>query len=551
MTGSRARVLPVGAALRSLIYLDWHIFLNRLKAIRRDPKRLWTWVVFLLAILVFLPQRYLIRGQTGTLSSGISSLFSTISLFVPGIILLWLALAVLTSRRAMALFRSAADARFLCGSNLPQRIVILWLTFRMLRMVLVQLPFVAFWFILLASSLRGAIAGIIGVWVSLGFFMVFILGLNLPLVKLQRQMPMLLRAAGIVLTALGLASLVAAAGQSGQRLIPAAGVLLSLPPGSWMVGGFHSNLWAIVGLATIAITAMALSIQIAGDVYPEVWESSLRMITVRRLARQRGGILSARETRQAMREAGITVPHRRRLSVPSVRGTYVPSGAWTLLWKEWLATVRVRGGLRWPLIALVLALVLGWSAGGGFGSLPKGAGLALVSFPLYLVLIINVFMAFRLGIDLRNPLWWLSSASLRARLLVLTLARSLRQIIPIGAGLAAAAIAARSATIVVVGLPAFAAAVWALQAIGMGTYTIIPSPADMRGPGQMLRMFLLFFMIIPLTIVFAVSMVGFRSIPWAVLLTAAGALLEGWGLLAFAAFRLQGNGLAFAQAERR
>jgi len=36
------------------------------------------------------------------------------------------------------------------------------------------------------------------------------------------------------------------------------------------------------------------------------------------------------------------------------------------------------------------------------------------------------------------------------------------------------------------------------------------------------------------------------------LLTAsATAILEGWGLLMFAASRLQGNGLAFAQAERR
>jgi hypothetical protein len=67
----------------------------------------------------------------------------------------------------------------------------------------------------------------------------------------------------------------------------------------------------------------------------------------------------------------------------------------------------------------------------------------------------------------------------------------------------------------------------------------------------MLRMFLVMFMIIPLTIVFTIGMVGFRSIAGALLLTAAGAVLEGWGLLSFAAFRLQGNGLAFAQAERR
>jgi hypothetical protein len=537
--------------VRSLVYLDGHIFLNRLKTIRRDPKRLWIWAVFILLLLFILPQRFVIRGQTGAYWSGISSVLGAAVMFVPGLALLWLGLAVLTSRRAMALFRSAADARFLCGSALPPRVVILWLNFRMLRFVLLQLPAIAFWFVILAPSLRGAIVGILEIWVSFGLFMAFLSGLNLPLIKLRRQIPMLLRATGIVLTGFGLASLAAATSQAGQGSIPAAGVLLNLPPGSWMVGGFHGNPLAIIGLAGCAIAAIALSVRLANDVYPEVWESSLRMITVRRLMRQRGGILSVRETRQAMQEAGVAVAQRRSVRVSSVRGRHVPSGAWTLLWKEWLATVRVRGGLRWPMIGLVLALVIGWSAGGGFGRLPKGAGLALVSFPIYMVLIINIFMSFRLGIDLRNPLWWLSAASLRARLLVLTLARSLRQIVPIAAGLAAAAIAARSATIVFVGLPAFAASVWALQAICMGTYTIIPSPADIRGPGQMLRMFLLVFMIIPLTIVFAVGLVGFRSIPWAVLLTAAGALLEGWGLLAFAAYRLQGNGLAFAQAERR
>ena len=551
MIGARSTALPAGTALRSLIYLDGHIFVNRLRTIRRDPKRLWTWIIFILALLFVFSQRFVIRNQTGQFWSGISSALDTLVMFVPAVALLWLGLAVLTSRRAMALFRSAADARFLCGSAMPPRIVILWLNVRMLRLVLLQLPAVAFWFVILASSLQGAIAGILDVWVSFGLFMALLLGLNLPLLRLRRRKPVLLRVAGIVLTALGLASLAAAAGQIGHRPIPGAGILLSLPPGSWLVGGFYGNPVAIAVLATVVIVAMSLTVWMANDVYPEVWESSLRMITVRRLMQQRGGILSPRETRQAMREAGVAVPQHRRVSVLSVRGRYVPSGAWTLLWKEWLATVRVRGRLRWPLIALGVALVIGWAAGGGFGRLPAVVEVNLIALPVYLVLFVNVIMSFRLGIDLRNPLWWLSSASLRARLLVLTFARSLRQVVPIAAGLLAAAIAARSVTIFVLGVPAFAAAVWALQAIGMGTYTIIPSLADLRGPGQMLRMFLVMFMIIPLTIVFTIGMVGFRSIAGALLLTAAGAVLEGWGLLSFAAFRLQGNGLAFAQAERR
>lgn len=518
---------------------------------RRDPKRLWGWIVFILVPLVLLPQWFLIRGQPpGSFSSDLFSVLETVTMFIPGIVLLWLGLVVLTAGRAMALFRSGADARFLCGSALPPRIVILWLNVRMLRLALVQFPAIAVWFVIFASSLRGAIAGILDIWVSFGLFLGFMLGLNLPLVKLRRQQPALLRAAGIVLIALGVASLAAAA-QTSHRPIPAADLLLSLPPGSWMVGGFHGHLLPIAALATCAIGSMTFSVWIANDVYPEVWESSLRMLTVRRLMRERGTLLSPRETRQAMREAGVAVPQRRNVSVPSVGGRHVPSGAWTLLWKEWLAMLRVRGGLRWPLIALVVAIGVGWAAGGGFGRLPDAVEAGLVSLPVYLVLIVNIFMAFRLGIDLRNPLWWLSSASLRSRLLVLTLARCLRQIVPLAAGLLAAAMAARSASIFLLGLPAFAAAVWVLQATGMGTYTIIPSPADLRGPGQMVRMFLLMGLLLPLMFVFGVGMIAFGHIAGALLLTAAGAALEGWSLIALAAYRLRGNALAFAQAERR
>src|SRR5207248_1919618 len=203
---------------------------------------------------------------------------------VPGLVLVFLGLKIANSRKAMGLFRSAADARFLCGSALPPRVIVLWLDFRMLRLLLMQLPAYALWFLIFASNIRGAIAGIL-----------------------------------------------------------AFGLCMNI--------------------------AFALTLVVAHDVYPEVWESSLRMITVRRLMRQSGGFLSPRETRQAMREAGVQQRQRPTAAVSS-QGRHVPPGAWTLLWKEWLAAIRVRGGLRWPVITLMAAIVIGWGAGGGFGRLP-------------------------------------------------------------------------------------------------------------------------------------------------------------------------------------
>jgi hypothetical protein len=160
-------------------------------------------------------------------------------------------------------------------------------------------------------------------------------------------------------------------------------------------------------------------------------------------------------------------------------------------------------------------------------------------------------MSFRLGVDLRNPLWWLSSATLRARLYVLTLGRCLRQVIPLAVGLLAAAVAARSPTVFVLGLPAFAVMIWALQAMGIGVYTVIPSPSDLRGPGQLLRMLLLFGLLLPVLIVFTVAAAATRHLSISLVAAAVSLGLEGVGLLSFAAHRLQGNGLAFAQAERR
>jgi hypothetical protein len=431
--------------------------------------------------------------------------------------------------------------------------VILWLYFRMLRRLVVQLPALAIWFVFLASSLTGALAGIFRFWLSISLFFALPLVLNLPLVKLHARRPRLLRLAGLAIAALGVASLAAAIAPMAHYPAPPVlrSLLLALPPGSWIVGGFTGDWPGVIALAVCASAGLALSIAEAGDVYPEVWQSSLRMITVRRLMRQRGGVLTARETREALRSSGVASRPARPAIARSAGGMHVPAGAWTLLWKEWLATLRMRGGLRLPLGLGIGAILIGWAAGGGFGRLAPLVTVNLLILPIYLLLFINVFMSFRLGVDLRNPLWWLSSATLRARLYVLTLGRCLRQVIPLAVGLLAAAVAARSPTVFVLGLPAFAVMIWALQAMGIGVYTVIPSPSDLRGPGQLLRMLLLFGLLLPVLIVFTVAAAATRHLSISLVAAAVSLGLEGVGLLSFAAHRLQGNGLAFAQAERR
>ncbi len=557
MTAATSAALPWAAALRALIYLDWNIFVNRLRTIRRDPKRLIIWGVFLVWLLLLLPQRFLLAGERTPPLTGIVRIFETASLVVPGFALLAVAALVAGSRRAFGLFRSAADARFLCGSALPHRLVVLWLDFRLVRMSLAQLPFFVFWLVILPFSFGTTVGRLLEIAASIAFFSALMLGLNLPLMRLDRSWPGARPIVAWTIVAVGVASLASASLQITRASVsvpaPIAHFLTALPPGAWIVAAFRGDPWALLALALAAGVALAWTVIVADDVYPELWETSRRTIAVRQLVRRRGPFLSGRETREALREAGVAIDKGkgRPTTAPSSRGVRVPRGAWTLLWKEWLAARRVRGGLRWPLVGLVLAVAFGWAVGGGFGRLPNPVTFTLLTLPAYLLLFINVAMSIRLGIDLRNPLWWLSAASLRNRLLVLVLARSLRQVVPLAAGLLAAAVAARSVGIFAFGLPLFAAAIWAMQSTGFATYVIIPTPADMRGPGQMLRVLALFVLLVPIIVVVAVAAAAAHNLVAGLLAGGVTAGVEGWSLLMFAASRLAGNGLAFAQAERR
>jgi hypothetical protein len=153
--------------------------------------------------------------------------------------------------------------------------------------------------------------------------------------------------------------------------------------------------------------------------------------------------------------------------------------------------------------------------------------------------------------DLRKPIWWLSASTLRARLAVMLVARSLRTAIPIAAGLLTASVVSGNVAFLLVGGPIAAATIWAINAMGLATYAIIPGTSDMRGPGGCLRVVALFIMLIPIAIAAAIGGIATESAVGSLVATILTALAEGWLLVLFAASQLDGNGLAFAQAERR
>jgi hypothetical protein len=206
--------------------------------------------------------------------------------------------------------------------------------------------------------------------------------------------------------------------------------------------------------------------------------------------------------------------------------------------------------MRLPAIALLVAVVLGAAIGAMTRSGPDFAGFLLG--PLgYAVVMISLFTAYRMGGDLRKPIWWLSASTLRARLAVLLVARSLRLAIPIAAGLLTASVVSGSGAFVLVGTAIAVAAIWAINAMSLATYALIPGSSDMRGPGGCLRIIALFIMMIPIAIAAAVGGIATESGVGSLVAAVLTALAEGWLLVLFAASQLDGNGLAFAQAERR
>jgi Putative ABC exporter len=564
------RTIAPGSALRTLVYLDAHVLLNRIRTAARNPLRLILWLLFLLVIVSSLQARTMmndaIRSRPAPPPGGgpFSFVFDpTPSLqvaatFIPGLLLVVFgAFAIGSCRQVLPAFRSAADARFLIGSALPPRLVVLWLMVRIVLSLSWRLPLMlVFVIVILPTSL--------GVSAASGVRILFALvllstaaALNLPIfVGRQRRIGPNPALFGWLLVVIGLASLtvvlVALSPEPPRFVSLLQPVAASLPPGSWLVGAFQGDGLGLIALAALAAGSLTVTWLVAGDVYPELWAASARVIVLRRAMRRRGPFMMPSDQRRLLSEAGIADPrqHGRATAAVSSRGRWVPSGAWTILWKEWLATRRVAGGLRLPAIVLVIAVVIGAVIGAltrsGIGAAPFLLG------PVgYAAVFVSVFTAFRLSGDLRKPIWWLSASSLRSRLGVLLIARTLRFAIPIVAGLLTAGLVGGNDAYVLVGTPIALAALWVLNALAVATYAIIPGSTDMRGPGGCLRGVAFVIMLIPILIAAVVGGIAAQSGVGALVASVVTALAEGWLMVLFAASQLDGNGLAFAQAERR
>ena len=543
---TRGEGKAAGGDLKALAYLDWRLLVNRVRAIARDPKRLIPWLIFLAWFGLQVPLRLAIGSSRrtprlpGVLLAGAASLAPGVYLVIAGLVLR------AACRRAPAPFSSPADARFLIGSAIPPRLVMLWLQLRALRGQAWRWSAAVVIYFVALPTLTPNLGQAATTMVALALAASFLLGLRLPLFLVARRNPRLpLVYLTDLVTLAGVMSLAAAVARLLNYEVPR----LDLPPGSVLVAAIGGDLAALALLFALALGAGALSIALSGDTYPELWETSVRSFTLRRWLRS-GEMPSRGDLRRARQDAGLQT--RARTTVASDRGTHVPPGAWTQLWKEWLGLRRGLPGGDVTLLLIVGAciaagLVLGLLARQGPRGLSVGLGGVLGS----LLLTFNLVGSYRIGPDLRNPLWWLSAADLQARLLVVNLAGTLKQFLPVTLIIFFAALAAAQPLVFVIGAPLAFAVVWDLRAIGLATYSLFPNPADIRGPGGVLRFMVFYALAIP---IFASTLVvgGItRSFVVGGVMGVTVALAEGILLVLFAAWRIGSNGLAFARAERQ
>ncbi|HYW22830.1 MAG TPA: putative ABC exporter domain-containing protein [Terriglobales bacterium] len=528
------------ATWTALPWLDWRLLRNRARMIARSPRRLVPWLLFLVLLVPNLVSRLMVASAARR-NPGVepfAMVLNAVGHYVPGVALVVLGLALWQAGgRPPAAFQSPADGRFLVGAGMPSRLVLTWLALRRARRLLLA---GFFYLVLLAVSVPGnglSGAQLVAGTAGLTAYLWLIFGARVVLFAVQTRLPGVPVAwVGLAIAALGVAAL----GATGAGLA-VAGPLDALPPGGWLAHALSGGLRSAGLLATLAIALAGAGVAAAGDCLPELWVASSRGFELRRQMRQGGlgGVLAARTWRDRT---------PRRVAAVSLPSVWAPPGAWALAWKEWLTVLRVRGGLQFQAALLLGAVVAGTVAGVLTVDRPPLVILVL-AYALFLFSVLTNLLAFRLAADLRSPLWWLAADALWWRLGVLTLARAARLGVPLALfGAVLTAMASGQAWLAPgFGLVAVTLA-WMISALGLASYTILPAASDLR-VAQMLRVFALYGALVPVGIA-VVPGVFAQSLP---LVLAGGTLTLGAEtilLIAFAASRLQGNGLAFAREER-
>ncbi|MDP9110222.1 MAG: hypothetical protein M3M96_01115 [Candidatus Eremiobacteraeota bacterium] len=519
----------------ALAYLEVRQGWNRARQTLRQPARL---IMYALAIAYFVflgGIRFWTSGHHHRPMPGVPEPYASAIFFAA---LLAFALALLSAAAGhVGAFTSLADARFLIGSQLRERNVIVWLQLRASWRMIARLLFLIIFYTILYSSS----GSFLGMALSMMGFIAFAASCAIPTMRLQRRFGARIGyALPIAVGSLGLAGLAAL------------GVGLLWPPHSQVATavihiGFGRLVHAMLAGAWLPITGLFLLTLIMGataywgaeDLYPELYRGSSRMIDLARL-RRRNPFGFRRE------DASKTVISE------SVDGSGGMRGAWSLLWKDWVQFKRLRGGrtsfVAGAFVSMLAGAVCGIIAHRSHDALAISVGLG-ASVGNVLVILVSMYSSTSLAADIGKPLWWLNVQPLRTRLYVQAAATSWRLALCISFGLIAWAFIISSPLFALAAIPAAVCTVAFLRAIGLALYSLFPSALDQRGPVAMLRVLALYVLLAPPLAAGALTGIFLHTAVLGIGVGLAFALVQALLLVEFAAYRIARSGIAFAQAE--
>ncbi len=517
--------------MRALAYLEWCYARHNARAILRSPARIVLWCFWIGSLAVFGLLRFS-RSQSH-LSQPASSLGHGAAIAFVGAIFFFsgFAIAAAAAGGRTATFRSPAEATLLSNAGLKPRTIALWLELRKIaggwRRSLGGFLYA---FLVFVPSHAGPLAMARGCLAT-----VLILGIpqsaGLPAFLAARgraKAPVI--AFGSLLAAVGVAY--AAAGASGARLWQPLVNATHFDPARVVTAALDARPLAFaVPLLVFATFALIVAWR-GNDTLPELYAAGH---TPGRLARLAGG-------RRRGREPVTTTRHRER----------VPLGAGALLWKDWIVIRRHRGAFRLWIAGGLAWIVCGAAAAAASRQL--GDPTALITFAITIGLVILFWAPFSaatgLADDLAKPLFWLSTASLRMRLVVWTFARAWRGGLAVGCGTGAA--------LLVLGHPLFAAAsvpfaclgYWSLVALGIGSYAVFPSPLDARGPTALLRFVASLAYLVPAALLSVIAGAAHLGTLGATTAFVCGLALQGWLVIELVALRFAEYGASLATISR-
>jgi len=511
----------------ALAWLELRYTYHQTAAILRSPARVAVWVPYALLILFFLFSR-LMQHHAAYVSFEIShSLATTIggSYFA----MLGATIGFAAGGR-VALFRTSAEAVLFSNAGLRPLTVAVWLQLRKLATSWTRWLGGFIYLFAIAAPHDPRPFGLLRAFVAAALALAVQMTIELPVFLASRgrwREP--LRFGGW--TVAGIGGLYGIAGIFGPHFLRPLVQTLHVDPGTAVIGLLRGNTLGTIGLA-LAVAGLVASIAFLGrDAFPELYAASQNTL--------------ASQRRRSLARARF---------VPTKPGeaARIPSGALTLIWKDWLAFRRGRGMFRLWLIGCTCWAVCG--AGAAFGAMQWSDPTPLytlgVTTTLLVLLLAPYGASLGLAADLSKPLFWLSRSSLRERLGAWTFGRAWRGGLSLGLAPLVAGLASADIPLALISLPVTLTMYWSLQALGVGLYAIFPNPIDARGPIMMLRLVATLLYVFPAALVSALA--GFSgSGPYFAALAFVLVLgIEGVLVIEFSAFRFREFGATLSTLSR-